>query len=91
MKKLYAAVLSVLLVLSFSLTAFAASVEVDARDLFYRAGDVDCSQTVDTDDFSALAKILLGSSSAKYEKTADLNGDGVIDICDLVVLNIKLA
>ena len=49
-------------------------------------GDVNEDETVNTADFAALVRIILGISATTEPGAADLNKDGVTDVQDLLVL-----
>jgi len=87
MKKIGSIILAVLILMTSSVVAYAAdSATISYEDLKYVAGDVDCNEAIDTDDMVALRKILIKTAEAELEKTADANGDGEINIVDLVRL-----
>lgn len=55
-------------------------------------GDVNCDTNVaDNSDMISLKKIVLGSETALYEDSADLTGDGKVNILDLIRIKRYLA
>lgn len=87
MKKIGIIILAVLLMMASSVVAYAEdSATISYEDLKYVAGDVDCNETIETADMVVLRKVLLETTQAERENTADTNGDGEIDIRDLVRL-----
>lgn len=91
MKKV-AIILTVLLLLSTSVVAYAAdSATIPYEDLKYVAGDVDCNEEIETIDLVTLRNVLLGTDEVVRESTADTNGDTNVDIADLVRLDEYLA
>lgn len=87
MKKVSLIIMVCLLLCTMSLTANAAdSATIPYEDLKYVAGDVDCDEKINAVDMTALRKALLGVNELERERTADVTGDGVVDIVDLVRL-----
>lgn len=88
MKKVGTIILTLLLLASVSVMAYAAdeSASIPYEDLQYVAGDVNCDEDIQSDDTISLIKILLGTETAQRVTTADTNGDGDINIIDLIRL-----
>ena len=87
MKKIGIIILAVVLLMTSSVVAYAADSEtISFEDLKYVAGDVDCNEAIDAADLVVLKKVLIETAEAERENTADTNGDGVINILDLVRL-----
>ena len=85
MKKIGVTILAMLLLMATSVTAYAQdSATISYDSLKYVAGDVDCNEKIDADDMVALREVLLDITKADRENTADANGDGDINIIDLV-------
>lgn len=85
MKKVGMIILAALLMVTTSIVAYAAdSATIPYEELKYVAGDVDCNETVEAADATALQKILLDINEAVRERTADTNSDGSVNICDFV-------
>ena len=92
MKKLFAMLLTVVMVFSLAMSAMADdSATITFDSLKWVAGDVDCDEKIDAEDLPALRQILLEVSTAEREDTADTNKDDVIDVRDLVHLKKVLA
>lgn len=58
---------------------------------FFKYGDADGNDSVDANDVALLKKFLIGADGNIDEKMADINGDGVIDLRDLLRLKLYLA
>lgn len=87
MKRLISVLLSIVLLFTVTVTAFADdSGEIDFGDIGGVAGDVDVDAYVGTQDMVVLRKILLAVEVAQSKQTADVNSDGAIDVRDLIRL-----
>lgn len=86
MKKLTALFFAVMLLVTATVTAAADTVEVDFNELAYQKYDINCDFEIDTNDMAFLKKILLGVEQVKYEPVTDLNGDGNVDVIDLIII-----
>ena len=87
MKKLLAIItVAVVAMLSCSIAVAADdSVQISYDSLKWVAGDVDCNEAiVPADDIVALRQGLLGVIEFGRVDTADINGDSVVDVRDLV-------
>ncbi len=92
MKKLFAMLMAVAMILSVAVTAMAEdSATITYDSLKWVAGDVDCDEGIDADDAVELRKVLLEVEDAERFDTADTNKDNELDIRDLVHLKKVLA
>ena len=86
MKKLTALFLAVLLLVTATVTAAADTVEVDFNELAYQKYDINCDLEINSNDMAYLRKVLLGTEQIIYKPVTDLNGDGNVDVIDLVII-----